>query len=98
MSNRQELLNARRAADRATAELAAIESLPRRKGALVLWDNEVVWRRLGDDSWEGLHASEQYEPYPETYGAYSSKHVATSAGLFHPWTVLKRLPDLPPED
>lgn len=97
MGNRRELAKARKAVDLATATLAAVEALPRRKGSLVLWRNGVVWRRIGDDEWEPMHAPD-YVPDPENYGTFQSSHVATSAGSFHPVTHLKRLPALDPEE
>lgn len=98
MRTRNELLKARRDAEHASAVLAAVEALPSRKGSLVTWQNGVVWRRLGDDEWEPLHRDNRYVRESDTYGVFSSAHVASSAGLFLPVVRLKRLPRLDPEE
>jgi hypothetical protein len=93
MSNRRELLNARRDVEHAASILAAIERLPRRKGSLVIWTNGIVWRRLGDDSWEALHRDNGWQSDTETYGTFPSAHVASAAGTWNSVTQIKRLPD-----
>lgn len=98
MSNRRELLRARRQMEIAIATLAAVEALPRRKQSLVIWGNGVVWRRIGDDQWVPLHSNTRYVPDLENFGMYPSEHVATSAGSFHPVLHIKQLPDLDPEE
>ena len=70
MSNRNELRRARMKAQEAAASLEAIESLPRRRGAMVRWRNDVIWERIGDDHWETTAAPGF---------RYSSEHVASLA-------------------
>lgn len=67
MSNRKELREARRKADRAAWMLARIEDLPRRVGQSVRWRNGVVWTRAGDDDWRT--ASYPDEPFPSAHVA-----------------------------
>lgn len=80
--NRNELRNARRAANEAAATLEGILALPRRRGSLVRWANGVVWRREGDDDWrpdghwDGERAVHDIDPVNAAI-RYSSAHVAS---------------------
>lgn len=67
MSNRKELLNARRKAQDAVDMARWIEELPRRVGQSVRWSNGVVWTRAGDDDWR---------PHTSPEESYPSAHVA----------------------
>lgn len=83
MSNRQELLRARRARDEAQATLDAIQRLPRRKGARVRWPNGVTWERYGDDDWRAVILTDEHGWEFVVFDSdnvsrrYSSEHVAT---------------------
>ena len=72
--NQRELRAARRRAEEAAAELAAIEALPRRRGSRVIWHNGVEWTREGDNAWRPTptHHDADYAP-----PLYSSTHVAS---------------------
>jgi hypothetical protein len=74
VSNPRELRNARRKLAAAQSELDGILSLPRHRGAQVVWSNGVVWTRAGDDTWLPWTGGQN----PEwTVVAYSSAHVAS---------------------
>lgn len=74
MSNRRELAHARRRVEDAQRTLADIERLPRRIGQQVIWSNNVVWTRVGDDQWRPW-SENQPADMPDTL--YSSAHVAS---------------------
>lgn len=89
MSNRKELLTARRKAAEAAAELAGIESLPRRRGQRVRWSNGVIWTREGDDQWRPTSSAGYIGDM-----LYSSAHVAATRT---PWVTLSPEPDVTEE-
>lgn len=74
MSNRNELRRARRRLADAQANLDRIMKLPRRIGARVVWSNDIIWTRVGDDQWEPRSPHQ-----PEGYRTplYTSSHVAS---------------------
>lgn len=70
--NQRELRLARKKAQEAADELAAIEALPRRRGSTVTWSNGIVWTREGDDAWRPHDDAD-----PDYEGPlYPSAHVA----------------------
>lgn len=75
MRNQYELKRVREKFAEASWALEQVQNLPRRKGSRILWDNGVVWTRVGDNDWRADDLPDI--PYP-------SEHVATIGS----WTAL----------
>lgn len=78
MAVSKERKKAQKRADFAVWANGRIAALPPKNGSRVLWDNGIVWTRIGDDHWENV------EGLPGE--AYSSEHIATIGD----WTPLSK--------